>query len=236
MAGTDSDFWKALQQALATAGYYRPPLTVDGIPGDGTRTALKKFQRAKGFPLSFPPDNRTLNSLLVSVKPPAVYTPPWGVILNAKMGLHEQRDKAALEAFLRSDGSTIGDPSVFPWCGDLAETVTLNSHYGPVPSNPYLARNWATWGKEANPGYFVYAVFKRPGPKGNEGHIGYLVGISQDGTRYRVRGGNEQNQIGDVWIGADRLLACRLPASYVGEISPLPVLDASAQPVSTNEA
>lgn len=230
------EFWKAVQQALATAGYYLPPLVVDGIPGNGTRAALKKFQRNRGLQDVFPPDNRTLNSLRVSARPPALYTPPWGIIVNAKMGLHEQRDKAALEAFLRSDGSTIGDPSVFPWCGDMAETVTLNSDFGPVPSNPYLARNWAKWGKPADPGYFVYAVYQRPGPKGNEGHIGWIVGINQDGTRHRVRGGNEQNQIGDVWIPADRLVAFRLPASYAGPISPLPVLDSSAQPVSTNEA
>lgn len=229
--------WKAYQQGLATAGFYLPPLTPDGIPGFGTRKASKAYQLAKGFPISWPPDNRTLNSLRVALPAPSgLTTPMWGVILNAKMGLHEQRDKAALEAFLASDGSTLGDPSVFPWCGDLAETVVLNAGYGPVPSNPYLARNWAKWGVSAALGYYVLVVYGRPGPKGNEGHVGFIVGISQDGTRHRVRGGNEQNQIGDCWIAADRLIAARLPANYKGNISPLPVLDAKAQPLSTNEA
>lgn len=236
--------WKAIQVGLQAKGFYKTldghALSADGIPGHGTHLAVDAFERSVGLPIDWPdPSARVLGRLGVAVRPPQagdLYTPPWGVILNAKMGLNEVRDKAALEAFLRSDGSTLGDPSVFPWCGDLAETVMLNSGFGPVPGNPYLARNWAPWGVKAAPGYYALAVYGRPGPKGNEGHVGFIIGTDGAGARDRVRGGNEQNQIGDVWIASGRRLGIRLPTGFKGQLSPLPVLDSKGQPLSTNEA
>lgn len=127
-------------------------------------------------------------------------------------------------------------PVVTGNCGDLSETVTLNSGYGPVPSNPYLAMNWDKFGVGCAPAYYVYARFWRNDPKGTEGHIGFLVGINKAGTKYRVRGGNQQNQIGDVWIGVDRLVTTRKPTAYKGGFSPLPILADNGEPLSTNEA
>lgn len=231
--------WEPIQRALLNKGYYMPPLTIDGIPGGGTRVAMIKFRRDKqlGVGDSLILDSHVLMLLgLPALGPNDAVEPPWMPILQAKMGLREVADKAALEAFLRSDGSTLGDPSKFPWCGDLAETVMLNSGYGPVPSNPYLALNWGTYGADAAElGYGVLVVYRRPGPNGNEGHVGFIVGISADGTRHRVRGGNENNQIGDAWIAADRLAFKRLPKTYNAKIPKLPVLKSDGT-LSTNEA
>lgn len=233
----NKELWIAVQQKLAAAGLYRRE--IDGIPGIGTRTALKAWQRSKGQQVLAEPDARQLRML--GIEPPkqsALIVPPWGIILDAKMGLHEQRDKAALQAFLKSDGSTLGDPSKLPWCGDLVETVMLNSGYGPVPGNPYLARNWRTYGVASTPGYYVLTAFWRGSPDGTDGHVGFVVGISEDGSRLRVRGGNQQNQIGDVWIAAKRVLSGghRKPEKYKGPFSPLPILNDNAEPLSVNEA
>lgn len=236
----NAELWKAVQTKLQAKGLYK--LTIDGLPGKGTRDALLTYQKSLGLQPSNPPDARTLR--MMGLEPPKqseLIVPPWGVILNGKMGLHEQRDKAALQAFLKSDGSTLGDPSQLPWCGDLVETCMLNAGFGPVPGNPYLARNWLGYGVRTAPAYFAIGVAWRGDPNGFQGHVTFLVGVSADGKRYRCRGGNQQNQIGDVWMAADRfdfngVPGFRKPATYKAALSPLPVLANTGEPLSTNEA
>lgn len=231
----NKELWMAVQEKLAAKGFYKHD--IDGIPGIGTRGALKAWQRSVGQQPLTEPDGRQLRLLgLEPLKQSELIVPPWGVILNAKMGLHEARDKAALQAFLKSDGATLGDPSKLPWCGDLVETCQLNAGFGPVPGNPYLARNWLKYGVKAERGYMVIAVAYRGDPDGTSGHVFYPVGISKDGSRVRARGGNQQNQIGDVWIATERILGYRKPTTYKGAFSPLPVLDNNAEPLSVNEA
>jgi len=48
---------------------------------------------------------------------------PWMVEAKKVMGLHENRDRAVLAKWLKSDGKTLGDPSKLPWCGDFVDTA-----------------------------------------------------------------------------------------------------------------
>lgn len=59
--GSTGDAVEKLQQALKIKGYYKS--TVDGIYGDGTASAVKKYQKAVGLSQTGTADKNTLNVL-----------------------------------------------------------------------------------------------------------------------------------------------------------------------------
>lgn len=163
---------------------------------------------------------------------------PWMTEIDQVMGLHETRDNKVLTEWLRSDGRLLGDPSKLPWCGDAVETAirrALPEELFPpkLKANPYWARNWAQFGCPCDLVYGAVVSFVR----GKGGHVGFLVGVSEDGKLLRVRGGNQSNAINDTWIARHRLLAARWPASYPTKFQrPAPKLNADGAKISTNEA
>lgn len=159
---------------------------------------------------------------------------PWIVEAKSVFGLHETKDKAALQKYLKSDGKTLGDPAALPWCGDFVETVIRNAlptepFPGDLGKNPYWARNWALLGKEVKPCYGCILVFGREGG----GHVGFAVG--EDTTDYYVLGGNQSNTVSITRIDKKRLLSARWPSTYDKGTKPLPVLSAKNIPKTTNE-
>lgn len=159
---------------------------------------------------------------------------PWITEAKTVFGLHEVRDKAALQKYLRSDGKTLGDPSALPWCGDFVETVIKKvlpkePFPGALGENPYWARNWLLLGKEVAPCYGCVLVFGRDGG----GHVGFAVG--EDATDYYVLGGNQGNTVSITRIDKKRLLGARWPNTYTKGIKALPKLSAGSIPKTTNE-
>lgn len=135
--------------------------------------------------------------------------PPWIVEVNKHIGLHEKKNNKELSAYLRSDGTTLGDPAQLPWCGDLVETVFKNTLPDEViPKNPYWARNWQNFGIECEPKMYSLLVFTR----GNGGHVGWYVGETK--THYIVRGGNQSNRVTDTKYAKSRLISARWPRTY----------------------
>jgi peptidoglycan hydrolase-like protein with peptidoglycan-binding domain len=220
--------WIAIQKALKLKGF--DPGPADGIPGVRTHGAVISFQASVGLVTDGEVGPKTLAAL--GIKEPKLIEPPWLAILTAKKGLRESQDNKALRAWLKSDGKTLGDPAKNPWCGDAIETCILNAGYGPVPSNPYFARNWAKYGVHAALCYGGIGSFVR----GSGGHVAAIIGRNKSGSKLRIRGGNQSNMICDVWIAANRLIDCRLPTTWTGDIQPLPVLADNGEPLSTNEA
>ncbi len=98
--------------------------------------------------------------------------------------------------------------------------------------NPYWAQNWEYFGVASKPAYGCQAVFVRPGG----GHIACLIGYDPGLNRYRIRGGNQSNRVGDTWIDAKRMVACRKPKTWEHDLPPLPVMNSRGLIVSTNEA
>ena len=159
--------------------------------------------------------------------------PPWVMEIKKVYGLHETRDKARLQAWLKSDGKTLGDPTALPWCGDAVETAMKmalpNEPYtGSLAINPYFARNWAEFGRSAI-GYGAVGVFSR-GP--TSGHVGFLVG--EDDTCLHVLGGNQSDSVSVTRVEKWRLLATRWPLTYDKSPAPLPRKTAKL-PISVNE-
>jgi uncharacterized protein (TIGR02594 family) len=159
---------------------------------------------------------------------------PWIVEGKKVFGLHEVRDNAALKAWLRSDGKTLGDPKALPWCGDYLETAIKNSlpnepFVGPLAQNPYWARNWVNFGIETEPVYGAIVVLSR----GSGGHVGFLVG--QDSNTMYLLGGNQGDTVNISRMDKNRVLAYRWPATFANPKRPVPTMSASAIPLSVNE-
>lgn len=237
---------KALQQALKDKGL--DPGVVDGILGPNTERAISAFKASIGLlarpyvgPLTWEALTGKPLKKTVAPKDGVVSGLPWMNEISRYLGLHENRDYSTLSKWLKSDGGTVGDPRRIPWCGDAVHTaIRLALPNEPFPGrvgpNPYLARNWLDFGVKSNLAFGAVAVFWRGAKKGLSGHVGFVVGVSQNGSLLRIRGGNQSNSVSDSWLGADRVLGFRKPSTWPHDLSPAPVMNTKGAVISTNEA
>lgn len=235
-------FIEWVQRRLIAHGFN--PGVPDGIWGRNTLKATIAFQASRRLPAEGVLNEATVSALRVepggataNVEAPQPQMPdrfPWMALALRKKGMHEQRDNIDLRAFLKSDGKTLGDPARLPWCGDFIETclaVTLPEAV--LPNNPYLARNWLTFGQTVDPCYGAVLVFWRGNRNGMQGHVGFCY--AEDRDAFHVLGGNQSNSISVTRILRPRLLGARLPT--VGGPYPRQLVTVAADgSVSTNEA
>lgn len=194
-----------LQRRLTALGY--DPGPADGIRGRRTIAAIKAFQIANHLLVDGIAGPQTLRALFGGALQAPADSPdatPWLDIAERKKGLHEKRDNAALRAFLKSDGGTVGDPASVPWCGDFVETcLALALPDEALPNNPYGAINWLAFGKPVTPRKGAILVFWRGSPASWTGHVGFYVG--EDATHFHVLGGNQADSINVSRIAKNRL-------------------------------
>lgn len=226
-----------IQRALKGAGF--DPGGIDGIPGRKTKAAVKAFQMAHGLvpdgiagPLTqavlFPDEDITPEDVVATQR-------PWFDLAISKMGLHEKKDHRELMRFLKSDGSTLGDPAELPWCGDFVETcIALTCPEEPMIANPYLARNWQNFGRDCEPQVGAIAVYWRTHKTNStNGHVAFLAG--QEGDEYGNVGGNQGNRVSLSNLKKDRLLTCRWPLTMpMPKVAVLPKMRGGE--LSINEA
>jgi hypothetical protein len=129
----------------------------------------------------------------------------------AMIGKHERHHNAELRLWLASDGSTIGDPAVTPWCGDGVETsMALALPDEKLPENPHLALSWSRhFGAECTPQRGAVLDFWREEPTSWKGHVGYYAGESS--SNYYVLGCNQRNSVCIAPIAKGRLRGSRWP-------------------------
>lgn len=205
---------RKLQDALRRHGI--DPGPVDGVYGPKTRRGIENYQERHEHPLGTGvPTANTIRALLGAHAPrqyPELMA-PWLCILLAYKNLHEVNDNRRLSRWLRSDGKTLGDPARSPWCGDAVQTaIALALPDAPIPSNPYLAKNWGKFGQglTAEPPVGAILDFWRGSPSSLFGHVGFCMGHTP--THYIVAGGNQRNRITDnARIEKRRLRAIRWP-------------------------
>lgn len=199
------------QWVLKEAGF--DPGPIDGVEGPKTRAAAYAFSKPVGVEL------------------------PWMKEAEKVMGLHEVMDDEELRAWLRKDGSTLGDPAKLPWCGDFVETaIKLALPKEKVPTNPYLARNWAGWGEDATRRYGAVIVFWRDRREGTQGHVGFATAIDEARGLVEVLGGNQGNEVSRAWLGMDRILAWRAPKGWASKMPLIGARSSGGAAISTNEA
>lgn len=233
---------KEVQHELNEQGF--GPLVVDGVLGKVSKAAIIRFKKSIGFnprsyigPLTF---EALTGDLITPVRKPApvLSNIPWVDEAMGVLGLDENRDYTELAEFLKSDGSTVGDPRKIPWCGDLVETAIKRGCKSGVitPTNPYLAANWNKWGVECDPCVGAIVVFWRGSPSSWKGHIGFIVGESK--SNWYVLGGNQRDSITITPISKDRVRdnGIRWPGPSATDLNPggpPPVM--SGGTVTTNE-
>ena len=220
----------AVQVRLTALGY--TPGVPDGVLGRATMGAIAAFQKAKHLDIKWPGTLGPKTLAALNLPEAEQLSLPWYDEVKRRMGLHELSDRRSLMSWLRSDGSTLGDPSKLPWCGDLVQTaLALTLPEEVLPSNPYLARNWSRFGKEVPLQLGAVLVFWRGARSGFSGHVGFAAG--QNGKRVYVLGGNQSNRISITPLDTERLLAVRWPLTYVERNIALPLRTGGA--TSTNE-
>lgn len=252
---------RAIQRALARAGFYKG--AIDGDFGPASRAAADAALTAAGVDFSGWPFSRRMIAIRQWLLKGAGFDPgaldgvegphtraaayalskpsgaalPWIAEAEKAMGLHEVMDGDALRAWLRSDGSTLGDPAKLPWCGDFVETaIKLALPKEKLPLNPYLARNWQSFGEDATGCYGAVIVFWRGRRMGTQGHVGFAIAIDEARGLVEVLGGNQRNEVCRAWLGMDRILAWRAPKGWASKMPAIAGRSSGAAAISTDEA
>lgn len=232
-----------VQRRLLELGF--DPGPADGVRGRMMISAVRQFQRVKKLEADGIVGPRTLAAMFggqdqrkaqqIASTPPhlAPDATPWMDEAKRKMGLHEQRNNRSLWSWLRSDGGSVGDPSVNPWCGDFVETCIAKTLPDEIlPNNPYWARDWADFGIPCPPVYGAVAVFSR----GKGGHVGFVVRRDPKAKRLMILGGNQSNSVTEAWLSENRLLATRWPETALPHSGKVPTASSSGAKLSRNEA
>ena len=190
---------------------------IDGIWGRRTWRALLAFQHDNQLPQTGTFTQATIHAL--QMKREAHHPPPqqnlwdifpWMAAAIYKYGLQEQRTDWGAPCFLKASVKSLGDPTRLPWCGDFVETcLALTLPNLPLPTNPYIARNWLQLGHTVDACFGSVLIFWRGSRFGKSGHVGFYY--SEDKDNYHVLGGNQNNRIGISKVSKSRLLGARLP-------------------------
>ena len=215
---------RTIQERLVVHGF--DPGPIDGIYGPRPSSAIIAFKRSIGYRQRPFVGELTMRELM---KDPAsgsmIFSenPPWIDEGRKYLGMHEVYDNSELREFMSSDGKHLGDPAVFPWCGDFVETcIKLALPNEPFPGalgqNPYWALNWKLFGIESLPCLGAPFAISRNGG----GHAGFLVG--EDEHRYYSLGGNQSNRVSIAPILKSRFDhdSIRWPSTYSGPKLALP--------------
>lgn len=213
---------KLIQKSLVAKGF--GPLAIDGVFGPMTSFAVRAFKRSVGLadrdfvgPITYARLTDDTNAIQVAVA--NTFTAPWFAEMAKMIGKHESKNHAEVAAWLKSDGSTVGDPARIPWCGDGMQTAIKNTLVDePLPENPYAAINWLKFGKAVAPQRCSILVFHRGNPDSWQGHIGQYAGESED--NYYVLGCNQSNSVTIAPIAKSRLREGGSRWPLTGGISP----------------
>lgn len=209
------NFIKWLQTRLVEHG---ARINIDGDWGRASISALKAFQADHGLKITGVSDDPTVAALKRTpigaaadgTQAPAEAMPPWLAEMWRRMGWSENgnnRDK--LIAWLKA-GKYLGDPAKLPWCGDATETCfakTLPDE--PLPSNPFWAQAWSTFGNGLEPIVGSVGVIRW---SSGSGHVGFVVRV--EANRIHMIGGNQSNMIRVSAFNRSDFIAFRWPKTY----------------------
>ncbi|NTG86221.1 TIGR02594 family protein [Agrobacterium rhizogenes] len=224
---------QSVQRRLTALGYNLGPSGADGVLGRMTIGAITKFQADKKLAIQFPGTIGPTTLAALGITARAATLPPWVVLAQTKAGLNEVRDNKELSTFLRSDGSTVGDPARVPWCGDFVETcIAVTLPREPVITNPYWALNWLKFGlviPEDQPVMGAIGVATRDGG----GHVFFVIGHDQN--YFHILGGNQSNSVSIEKMDKGRVVGLRYPSTYPKPDNAMPFSVFTGK-ISTNES
>jgi len=228
-----------IQQALAALGLRPGPL--DGIWGRQTAAALREFQAKNGLVPDGIIGPQTLAALAPKHKQPAGLEAPSIVWFKEACRLLGTREKPGagsndeiLEWAEKLDTAYPNDD--IPWCGlFVGHCIASTLDREPTPAGLLRARSWERFGIPTKPTPGAVMVFWRISKGDGRGHVGFYAGQNEEGTAYRILGGNQSDSVSLAWISADRLVASRWPSTVSAPI-PSPVVVKLKDKLSWNEA
>lgn len=193
-------------------------IDVNGDWGRSSISALRTFQADHGLKVTGVSDDPTVAALkrapigtsFGNVHAPAETMPPWVAEMWRRMGWAETgNDRDKLIAWLKA-GKYLGDPAKLPWCGDATETCFAKVLPAePLPSNPFWAQAWSTFGIGVDPIVGAVGVIRWPS---GSGHVGFIIRV--EANRIYMIGGNQSNSIKVSAFNRDDFIAFRWPKTY----------------------
>lgn len=229
-----------VQQALAARGYRPGPL--DGVWGRQSISALKAFQADSGLDPDGVLGPRTMAALVpeaVGEKASRGFGNPslvWFKEALRLMGVREiagPKSNGIILDWAKGQGIPYKGDDI-PWCGlFVGHCIGSTLEREAVPGNVLSARAWGRFGISTQPTMGSVMVFWRKSPSSGLGHVGFYAG--EDAGAYRVVGGNQSDSVCTTWIGKDRLVGARWPATVPPPI-PEVVLAKRTEKLSWNEA
>jgi uncharacterized protein (TIGR02594 family) len=132
-----------------------------------------------------------------STKTTETKSSPWMKTAMGEIGVAERKGKhnanpRILEYFKASRFWGRDDSGAKnAWCGSFVAWVMKQNNIQPV-AKAYRAKQWKRFGKKIDqPVYGAIGIKSRKGG----GHVAFIVGQSQDGTKYYMLGGNQNNKV-----------------------------------------
>ncbi len=227
-----------IQKALAERGFKPGPL--DGVWGRQTAEAVRRFQAKNDLEVDGIVGPLTLAALLPEAANPDGLADPtliWFKEAARLLGTREHPGSGSNTVILdwakNLDLDYDGDD--IPWCGlFLGHCIGATLDREPLPTRLLSARSWGRFGipTKLTPGAVM--VFWRKSRESGLGHVGFYAGENKTGTAYRILGGNQSDAVSLAWIGKERFVGARWPASVSPPI-PHPVVVTRDEPLSWNE-
>jgi len=215
---------KDIQTALAAQGYRVGPL--DGVWGRQTTAALRQFQSDHGLQADGIAGPLTLAKLFPGTQAPAAgygLDDPAAVWFREARRLIGTREKpgAGSNPVILDWAGSLGIPyggDDIPWCGlFVGHCIGATLAQESVPVDLLRARAWERFGFMTQPCPGAVMVFWRKSKQSGLGHVGFYAG--EDATAYRILGGNQSDSVLLAWVGKDRLVGARWPASVPAPVA-----------------
>lgn len=210
-----------IQRGLHATGHYRG--TFLGVPGPLTQAAYDAYRAGLA------PGERAPTPV-----PAASAALPWMREADRWIGLREipgSRHEPQIISWWQAIQAPFRDDET-PWCaayvGGVLEEVGIRS------TRSASARSYERWGEQvATPAYGAVTVFWRGSRTGWQGHVAFLVGVTNTGDLLCL-GGNQSDAVNVAKFPRSRLLGFRFPPGNFAR-HPAPVL-AGPRSYSASEA
>lgn len=227
-----------IQLKLSWLGYQPGP--IDGVWGRRTSAALRHFQARRGLDADGIAGPMTLAALFphghkaaAPLDDPALV---WFQEARRLMGVSEVPGGAS-NATILDWASDLGIPysgDDIAWCGlFVGHCLSATLEREPIPGSLLAARAWQAFGVQTDPTPGAVMVFWRKSPASGLGHVGFYAG--EDAGAYRILGGNQSDKVSLAWVGKDRLVSARWPATRPPPV-PKPIMVSRSEGLSVNEA
>lgn len=227
-----------IQLKLSWLGYEPGP--IDGVWGRRTAAALRHYQARRGLTADGIAGPMTLAALFPSGYKPAAPLDdpalPWFQEARRLLGVSEVPGRGSNATILdwASDLGVAYEGDDIAWCGlFVGHCIAATLDREPLPGGLLAARSWQAFGVRIDPTPGAVMVFWRKSPDSGLGHVGFYAG--EDAGAYRILGGNQSDKVSLAWVGKDRLVGARWPATLHPPVARALVVSRT-EGLSANEA